>query len=131
MNLGVAILILKMEEKKQQFRHIMLDYFKKGKNATDTKKKICAEYGEGAVTERTCQKWFAKYRTGDFSLDNAPGSGRPAEADSNQTEILIENNQPYTMWEIVNILKISNSSVKNHLHQLGYVHHFDVWVSHK
>ena len=26
-------------------------YFKKGKNATDTQKKICAMYGEGAVTD--------------------------------------------------------------------------------
>ena len=26
------------------------------------------------------------------------------------------------------MLKISKSSVENHLHQLGYVHHFDVWV---
>ena len=25
------------------------------------KKKICAVYGEGAVTDRTCQKWFAKF----------------------------------------------------------------------
>ena len=73
---------------------------------------MCNVCGEGAVTEQTCQKWFAKYCTGDFSLDNAPGSGRLAEADNNQTEKLIENDQPYTMWEIVNILKISKSSVK-------------------
>ena len=52
----VAILILKMEEKKQDFWHIMLYYFKKGKNATETHKKICAVYGEGAVTDQTCQK---------------------------------------------------------------------------
>ena len=25
------------------------------------KKKICAVYGEGAVTNRTCQKWFVKF----------------------------------------------------------------------
>ena len=25
------------------------------------KKKICAVYGEGAGTDRTCQKWFAKF----------------------------------------------------------------------
>ena len=56
MNFCVAILILKMEEKKQHFRHIMLYYFKKGKNATETQKKICAVYGEGAVTDRMCQK---------------------------------------------------------------------------
>ena len=38
---------------------IMLYYFKKGKNATETQKQICAVYGEGAVTDRTCQKWCA------------------------------------------------------------------------
>ena len=39
----------------------MLYYFKKGKNATEIQKKICAVYGEGAVTDWMCQKWFAKF----------------------------------------------------------------------
>ena len=37
----------------------MLYYFKKGKNTTETQKKICAVYGEGAVTIQMCQKWSA------------------------------------------------------------------------
>ena len=40
----------------------MLYYFKKGKNATATQKKICAVYEEGAVTDQKCQKWFVKSR---------------------------------------------------------------------
>ena len=60
-NFCVAILILKMEENVQHFWHIMLYSFKKGKNTTEMQKKICAVYGEGAVTDRTCQKWFAKF----------------------------------------------------------------------
>ena len=60
-NFCVAILILKVEEKKQYFQHIILYYFKKGKKVTETQKKICAVYGEGAVTDPTCQKWFAKF----------------------------------------------------------------------
>ena len=126
MNFCVAILILKMEGKKQHFPHIMLYYFKKGKNATETQKKICAVYGDSAVTDRTCQKWFAKFRAGGFSLDEAAWLGRPVEVDSDQIETLIENKQRYTMQEIADILKISKSRVENHLHQLGYVHHFDV-----
>ena len=56
-NFCVAILILKMEENMQHFQHIMLQYFKKGKNTIKMQKKICAMYGEGAVTDRqTCQK---------------------------------------------------------------------------
>ena len=88
-------------------------------------------YREGAVADRTCQKWFAKFRAGDFSLDDAPLSGRPDEADSNQTKTIIENNQHYTTREIADILKISKSSAENHLHQFGYVNRFDVWVPHK
>ena len=71
-----------MEEKKQCFRYIMLYYFKTGKNATETHKKICAVYGEGAVTGQTGQKLFKKFRVGDSSLDDAPQSGRPVEVDS-------------------------------------------------
>ena len=87
----------------------MLYYFKKDKNATETQKKICAVYGEGAVTDQMCQKWFAKFRAGDFSPDNAPRSGRPVEVDSDQIETLTEKNQCSTMQEIAYILKISKS----------------------
>ena len=99
-----------MEENTQHSRHIMLYYFKKGINTTEMqKKKICAVYREGAVTDRTCQQWFVKSCAGDFSLDDAPRSGRPVEVDSNQIETLIENNQHDTVKESANILKISKS----------------------
>ena len=76
----------------------MLYYFKKGKNTTETHKKICAVYGEGAVTDQMCQKWFAKFHDGDLSGDDAQ-LGRAVEINSNQTEALIENNQHYIMQE--------------------------------
>ena len=68
-------------------------------------------YGEGAMTDRMCKKWFAKFHAGDFLLDDAPRLGRPVEVDSNQIKTF-ENNQCYTMQEtgdsLENILKISN-----------------------
>ena len=115
-----------MEEKSNIFGILCFIISRKVKNATETQKKICAAYGEDAVTDRTCQKWFAKFRAGDFSLADAPRLGRPVEVDSDQIETLIENTEHYTMREIADILKISKSSVENHLHQLGYVNRFDV-----
>ena len=83
------------------------------------------------MTDRTCQKWFAKFRAGDFSLDDAPRSGRPVEVDSDQIETLIENNQCY--YDAGDSRHTQNIQIKveNHLHQLGYVNRFDVWVPHK
>ena len=35
--------------------------------------KRCAVFGEGAVTDQTYRKWFAKFHAGDFSLDDVHG----------------------------------------------------------
>ena len=40
-------------------------------------KKMCVVYGEGAVIDEMCQKWFAKISAGDFLLEDAPQLGRP------------------------------------------------------
>ena len=54
-------------------------------------------YGEGAVIDQMCQKWFVKFCAGDFLLDDdAPRSGRPVEVDINEIKTLIENDQCYT-----------------------------------
>ena len=98
-----------MEENMQHFCHVLLYYFKRGKNESEMPKMICAVYGEGAVTDQMCQKWFVKFHAGDFSLDDAPRSRRPVEVDSNQIKTLIENNGCSVTWGIANILKISKS----------------------
>ena len=108
-NFYVAILILRVEENMQHFQHIMLYYFKQGKNANwNAKKDLCC------VRRRFCDwsnlsKWFVKFRAEVFSLDDAPRSGRQVEVDGNQIETLIKNNQCYTMREIADILRISKS----------------------
>ena len=45
----------------QHFWCIILYYFKKSKTTTEMQNNICSVYGEGTVTDRTCQKWFAKF----------------------------------------------------------------------
>ena len=76
----------------------MLYYFKNGKNATETQEKVCAVYGEDAVSDQMCQKWFTKFCAKDFSLDYVPQLSRPVEVDRDQIKTLIENNQHYTTW---------------------------------
>ena len=45
-----------MEEKRAPFSAYFALLFKKGKNATEMQKKICATYGKGAETDQTRQK---------------------------------------------------------------------------
>jgi len=47
---------LNMEENKVHFRHLMLFFYRKSKNVTQTANKICAVYSKGAVAERIVRK---------------------------------------------------------------------------
>jgi len=100
-----------MKENKVHSRHLMLFYFRKGKNAAQTAKKICIVYGDSAVAESTVRKWFTRFRNGNFDLENRERSDRPAVVDDDQILTLIENNPRHTTRDIAEILHISHMSV--------------------
>ena len=57
-----------MEIPDGDFRHILLYYIRKGKNAVQARKKLYDVYGEKSLTERQCQNWFVRFRSGNFYL---------------------------------------------------------------
>ena len=73
-NFSAAISILKKKERSHIFDILRFSFSRKVKTQLKCKKKICAVYGEGAVPDGTCQKWFVKFHAGDFLLDDAPWS---------------------------------------------------------
>ena len=116
------------------FHHIMLYYFKKSKNTTETQRFV--QYMEKVLWLIGCNRslpsfileisyWTMLHGLVDWSAS----TGRPVEVDSDQIETLIQN--VFTTWEIANRLKISKSSTENYLHQLDYVNGFDIWILHK
>lgn len=119
-----------MESEKQHFRHILLFYYRKGKNAVQARKKLSDVYGEDVLTERQCQNWFAKFRCGNFDVEDAPRSGRPVEADEDTIKALIDANRRITTREIAERLNLSNSTVHDHLKRLGLISKLDIWVPH-
>ncbi|XP_011630446.1 histone-lysine N-methyltransferase SETMAR-like [Pogonomyrmex barbatus] len=67
---------------------------------------------------KKCQRWFTKFRTSDFDLNDAPRSERLTEVDDDKIKALIESKPRYTTREIAETLNIHYSSV--HLKKLGY-----------
>ncbi|GFX48630.1 histone-lysine N-methyltransferase SETMAR [Trichonephila clavipes] len=119
-----------MESDKKHFRHILLFYYRKGKNAVQARKKLTNVYGEGVLTVRQCQNWFAKFRSGNFDVEDAPRSGRSVEADKDAIKALVDANRRITTREIKLRLNLSNSTVYDHLKGLGLSSKLDVWVPH-
>ena len=112
-------------------RHVMLYEYRKGKSAAQATRDIRSTYGDEALVERTCQKWFAKFRTGNFGLDDEPREGRPETLDNADLEALLEEDPGQTVRELAEQLGLGLATVDRHLHKLGKVNKTGKWVSHK
>ena len=120
-----------MEEQDVHFRHILLYYFRKGKNASQAHKKLCAVYGNEALKERQCRNWFVRFRSGDFSLKNAQRSGRPIEVDETHIKAIIDSDRHSTTRDIAEKLNVSHTCIEKKLKMLGYVKKLDLWLPHQ
>ena len=115
----------------RDIRVIILYEFKLGHNAAVATRNINEAFGDGTANERTTQRWFAKFRYGDMSLENEP-RGRPeAAVDDDKLKALIESDTRQTVRELGEKLGVHNSTISRHLAAIGKVKKLDKWVPHE
>lgn len=113
-----------------EIHFIMLYEFKLGRFAAEASRNINHVWGEGTTTERSTQRWFAKFRSGDTSLEEEDGRGRPAGVDQDQLKQLVEANPRTTLPELASELDVDESTISRHLSAIGKVKKLDKWVPH-
>lgn len=111
-------------------RHCILYEFQLGRKATDAAKNICNALGEGAVSNRTCQRWFKKFRSGNLSIKDEGGRGRVSYFDKEELEINLLRNPRATQQELATTLNCSQKTICNQLHSLGKVRKLGKWIPH-
>ena len=61
-----------LDNDKCHIRHCLLYEFHRNANSTDAAKNICNAYGDKTISVIQCQRWFKKFRSIDFSLQDLP-----------------------------------------------------------
>ena len=63
------------------------------KNATQATHSICLVYSDLSLDVRTYQRWFARFSSGDFDLNDKDRPGRPIEANDSLLYELFEQDR--------------------------------------
>jgi transposase len=99
-------------------------------------KKIAAEshhilhevYGDHALAEQTCRKWFARFKSGDFDLENKDRPGQPKKFEDADLEALLDEDSCQTQEELAESLGVDRSTIAKRLHNLGMIQKQGNWV---
>lgn len=108
-------------------RNCMLYEFRKEKTAAEATSSINAVYPE-AVDIRTCQRWFSRFREGNFDLGDLPRSGRPSDVNEDLLRQLIEEDPRQTLTEMETITGLDAVTISRHLKAIGKTSKAGIWV---
>lgn len=120
-----------ISEISEKIRYILEFFFDKGEKAAQAHKNICAVYGEDAVSYPTAKRWFVRLISGNFDVKDSPRTGRPICEKVDEILKKVEEDRHISSYDIAKELNISQQTVLNNLHKIGYTKKLDVWVPHK
>ena len=104
-------------------RGVLLHYFNMKKTAAESHHILVEVYGEHALAERTCQKWFARFKSGDFGLEDEECPGQPKKLED-------ENCCP-TQEDLAESLGVTQAAISKCLKAAGYIQKQGNWVPHE
>ena len=88
-------------------------------------------FGEGSTCHITVLFWFAKFCSGDFSLENKP-HGRPQlKVNNDELKAIVESDTSQTTRELASKFDVSIPTILGHLCQINKVKKLDRWVPHE
>lgn len=112
-------------------RGVLLHYFNMNKSAAEAHRILVEVYGEHALAEQTCRKWFARFKAGDFDLDDKERPGQPKKFQDNELEALLNEDASQTLHELSTSLGVDLSTVGKRLKNLGIIQKEGHWVPHE
>jgi len=92
-------------------RGVLLHYFNMKKTAAESHRILVEIYGEHALAERTYQNWFARFKSGDFGLEDAERAEQPKKFENDELEALLDEDCCQTQEELAESLGVTQADI--------------------
>ena len=114
-----------MESEKEHIKHCLLYEFDKKSTAATACRNVCQVYGEDAIDESTCRRWFRKFREGDRSCQDQARSGRPSHVGEDDIDQAVRNNPNPNIQELAETFSVQQTMVEGQLVNLCFARKLD------
>lgn len=112
-------------------RHIMLYHYEKKWKSAQSFRDLTDLFGEGCISKSQCRMWFARFKSGDTSLEEKDGRGRPSDFDDEALLTAVEEDESVTTRILAEDFNVNHSTIVRRLKKLGMVWKKAGWVPHE
>ena len=95
-------------------RHIMLYRYEKGYKAAEAFRDLNELFGEGTIGERQVRRWFERFKSGNKSLEDEGGRGRPSDFDDQALLDAVEEDESLTTRLLAEMFNVGQSTIIRH-----------------
>lgn len=108
------------EPSKQHLREVLICFFHLKKKATEAHQLLTEAYPEFNIDLRMCQRWFARFRDGDFDVEDKERPGQPKKFEDEELEALLDEDPSQTQEELAKSLGVAQQSISDRLKRSHY-----------
>jgi len=101
---------------KQHLREVLIFCFNWKKSAAEAYRMLVEVYGDTAPTDKSCRKWFRRFKDGDFSVEDK------------ELEALLEEDQNQMQEELAGSLGVTQQAVSEQLRVIEMIQKQRNWV---
>ncbi|UYV71384.1 SETMAR [Cordylochernes scorpioides] len=98
------------------------------KSSTDGHRLLCEAYGKHALSIKSCEYWFRRFKSGEFDTRDKERGGRPIKFEDAELEALLDEDSSQTQEEFAETLGVTQQAISNRLKVMGMVQKQGNWV---
>jgi len=101
--------------KELHLRTALIFYFHLKKTAAESYRLLGEAYGEYAPSQKTCERWFQRFKIGDFDIADKEFGKPPKKYEDVELQALLNENDSQTQKQLAQQLSVSQQAVSNRL----------------
>ena len=112
-------------------RKALIFCFHLKKSAAESHRMLVEAYGDRALSEATCKRWFQRFRDNDFDVRNEERGRPPKKFEDAELQAILDEDDTLSQKQMAAMLNVAQQTISDRLKAMGKIQKCGKWVPHE
>ena len=112
-------------------RKALIFCFHLKKSAAESHRMLVEAYGDHALSEATCKRWFQRFRNNDFDVRKEERGRLPKKFEDAELQTILDGDDTLSQKQMAAMLNVAQQTISDHLKAMGKIQKCGKWVPHE